>query len=462
MRQMQPVLWTKGVLLTPQHLQTQDRFLEDLLHFQLNALTVSPWGFQRLEVDREALAGGTFALTAAAGLLPDGLLFDCPGADALPPPVSLEGAWGPDQRTLDVHLAVPEYREEGHNVTVAANNGVPRAAGTRYVAELLLRRDENSGLAEKPIQVARKNMRLLLEGESLEGSTSLPLARVRRALSGEFELEPYFVPPLVDVQASEPLMSIARRLVEILSAKSTALAGTRRQKNQSLADFSITDVANFWLLYTVNTHLPGLRHLYEVRRGHPVLLYEAMAALAGALTTFSTRLHPRQIPSYDHAAPGPVFVELDSMLRELLETVVPSNVVSLPLRQLPGQSTIHATTLDDDRYFAAPQLFLAVSAGLPPHELAQRAPNVLKVSAADALDRLIRQALPGMAVSYVPNPPAAIPVKLNHHYFRLERAGADWDAVQRARNLAVYVPEEFPDPQLELVIVLPEGSGPRG
>src|SRR5690606_4181486 len=293
------------------------------------------------------------------------------------------------------------YREEGHNVTVASN-GAARAAGTRYVAELLLRRDENTGLAEKPIQVARKNLRLLLEGESLEGSASLPVARGRRAVSGEFELEPFFVPPLVDVGASEALMAISRRLVEILSAKSTALAGTRRQKNQSLADFSITDVANFWLLYTVNTHLPGLRHLYEVRRGHPLALYEAMAALAGALTTFSTRLHPRQIPSYDHAAPGPVFVALDSMLRELLETVVPANVVSLPLRQLPGQSTIHATALDDDRYFAAPQLFLAVSAGVPPHELVQRAPNVLKVSAADALDRLIRQALPGMAVSYVP------------------------------------------------------------
>ena len=41
MRQLQPVLWTKGVLLTPQHFQTQDRFLEDLLAMQLSALTLS-------------------------------------------------------------------------------------------------------------------------------------------------------------------------------------------------------------------------------------------------------------------------------------------------------------------------------------------------------------------------------------------------------------------------------------
>jgi len=51
MRQMQPVLWTKGVLLTPQHLQVQDQFLEDLLEFQRSALAFAPWGFSRLELD---------------------------------------------------------------------------------------------------------------------------------------------------------------------------------------------------------------------------------------------------------------------------------------------------------------------------------------------------------------------------------------------------------------------------
>jgi type VI secretion system protein ImpJ len=32
-------------------------------------------------------------------------------------------------------------------------------------------RDENSGLLEKPVQLARKNLRVLLEGENLEGNT---------------------------------------------------------------------------------------------------------------------------------------------------------------------------------------------------------------------------------------------------------------------------------------------------
>src|SRR5256885_13275439 len=258
MRQMQPVLWTKGVLLSPQHFQTQDRFLEDLLEFQLSSLVFSPWGFRRLEIDREALASGSFAIAGAAGIFPDGLLFDMPLSDPTPPPKQLEGAFSPDQETLDVYLAIPEYRYGGHNVSAAQ-----RDRDTRYRAEELLRRDETTGRSERPIQVARKNVRILFEGESTEGSTVLRAARLTRTVTGDFQLDAQFVPPLIDIEASEYVMAVARRLVEILSTKSTEVAGMRRQKNQSLAHFRIADVPSFWLLFTIHSYLPRLRPLSE-------------------------------------------------------------------------------------------------------------------------------------------------------------------------------------------------------
>lgn len=448
MRQLQPVLWTKGVLLSPQHLQTQDRFLEDVFHFELSALSFAPWGFARLAFDHEALAGGTIAIGEAAGLFPDGLAFDMPAADQAPPPRQLEGAFEADQTSLDVYLAIPEYRYGGHNVSSAQ-----RERGTRFHVDELLRRDENTGLAERPIQVARKNFRLLLEGESLEGHILLRAARVVRTPAGGYQLEPHFVPPLVDLAGSEHLLAIARRLVEIAAAKSTELSGKRRQKNQSLAEFGIGDVASFWLLYTVNTYFPLLRHYHETRRGHPAGLYEVMLALAGALTTFSAEIHPRQLPVYQHDDLGSCFGALDDLVRELLETVVPANYVTLPLKL--HQPSVWVTALDQDRYLAAPQIFLAISSEGRRNELAMRGPGVIKVSSAGQMDHLIRQALPGVTMTHVPVPPSTIPVKLDHQYFLLQKAGGDWDAILRARNLAVYVPSEFPDPQMELVIVLP-------
>jgi type VI secretion system protein ImpJ len=448
---MQPVLWSKGVLLGPQQLQTQDRFLQDLIQFQLSALTFYPWGFSRLAIDRESLSGGTFAISSAAGIFPDGLLFDMPQSDPSPLPRALGGCWDQDQRHLDLYLAIPEYRDSGTNVSTAG-----RDLHTRYRAEELLRRDENTGLSEKPIQVARKNFRILVAGEALEGSTALRVARVQLSATGEYRLDPQFIPPLIDIGASDYLLSIARRLVEILSAKSSVLSGTRRQRNQSLVDFSITDVANFWLLYTVNTYFPQLRHLFEVRRGHPGELFSAMLSLAGALTTFAPATPPQLLPGYQHDDLATCFTTLDEKLRDLLETVVPASCVSLPMRLV--QPSVYATALDQDRYLAAPQLFLAISADAKLPDLVQKVPQLVKLTAADQIDRLIRQALPGVSMTYVAEPPAAIPVKSTFHYFLLRKSGVEWDAIVGARNLAAYVPGDFRDPQLELVLVLPPGK----
>lgn len=447
MRQMQPVLWTKGVLLSPQHLQTQDRFLEDQMEFRLSALSAWRWGFSTLELDREALEGGAVAVSEAAGIMPDGMPFAVPDSDAAPAPRPLEEVWVGDRESLMVHLAVPERRAG------AANVAMGQGGSARYRAEVVLRRDENTGGAEKPIQVARKNLRIAAEGENLEGHSTLRLTRILRNESGEYEVDPSFVPPVLDIGASQHLLSVTRRLVELLTARSTTLSSSRRQRSKDLADFGVTDVANFWLLYTVNTHLPLFRHLLETRRGHPAELYEAMMGLAGALTTFSTDVHPRDLPLYDHREPQACFDDLDVRIRELLGTVVPTHHVSLPLR--PTEPSIHATALEEERYLAPTEVYLAVQAETDEAELVRKVPQLVKVSSGDRIETLIRQALAGLSLTHVPDPPGALPVKLDYQYFRLDRSGPEWDAIRRARNVAVYLPSDFPAPEAELVLMLP-------
>jgi type VI secretion system protein ImpJ len=275
---------------------------------------------------------------------------------------------------------------------------------------------------------------------------------VRRGQAGMPELDPAFVPPLLDISASPTLTTIARRLVELLAARSTTLSGMRRERSAGLADFGTSDVENFWLLYTVNTHLPRFRHIYETRRGHPADLYATMLELAGALMTFGDG-HPRDLPPYDHSDLTDCFTKLDARLRELLETAVPTNHVALPLRQT--EPSVYATALDQERYFAAPQIFLAVSSSIGREELPRRVPALLKVSSAAHIERLIRHGLRGVGLTHVPVPPGAVPVKLNSQYFALEMTGEDWNAIRMSRHLAVHVPADLPDPELELIILMP-------
>jgi type VI secretion system protein ImpJ len=447
MRQLSPVLWTKGVLLAPQHLQAQDRYHDDALALQVGALSFCPWGFAELSFDREALAGGTLVVSSASGRFPDGLLFDAPRGDPAPPPRTLTELWRPDQRVMTVLFGVPEYRPDGRNVAPISS-----ALPTRWRTDELLQRDETTGLAERPVQVARSNLRLLVEGESTEGYTTMPVARLLRSDAGAVSLDRSFVPPLLDLKASDYLTAMARRLVEVIAAKSATLSGGRRQRNQGLADFSVGDIAGFWLLYTLNTHEGTLRHLADVRGGHPSGLWDAMLALTGALTTFQPDQTVRTLPAYDHLRLGECFAALEARLLSLLDTSVPDIVVSLPLR--PVRPTLHAVAIEQGSWLTAPQWFLAVSAPLRQADLVSKVLHGCKVGSADVVDTLIRQALPGLALAHAPQPPGAIPVKLDHQYFALRRDGTAWEAVERARNLAVYVPEELAQAKFELVIVL--------
>lgn len=451
MKQLKPVLWTKGTFLTPQHLQVQDRFLEDTLNFRLQALKFCPWGFRELAINAELLAEGQFALTRAAGIFPDGLLFDVPDADPAPPSKSLEEFFEPATKSLDIYLAIPDYRQRGLNVSSGKDGG------TRYLAEVSEFRDENTGIGEKLIQVARKNMRLLADSENREGSSVLRVANVERRPAGTYQLNPRFIPPLIEIGASEYLVGLLRGLLELLAARSTQLSAGRRQKNQSLADFTASDIANFWLLYTVNSNYPVFSHLFESKKGHPEELYAAMVGLAGSLTTFSQKLRPRDLPLYVHESLGPIFSELDEKLRTLLETVVPTNLVSLPLKLV--QNSIYATAIDHDKYLVNTRMYLAVSAETSEEAIIQKVPQLVKVCSATHIEHLVKQALRGIQLRHLSNPPSAIPVKLKYQYFALNQSGPAWEAVNRARNFAAYIPlEQFPNPTLELLILLPQSN----
>src|SRR4030095_3087456 len=99
--------------------------------------------------------------------------------------------------------------------------------------------------------LARKNLRILVEGEAREDNSVLRAGRVKRTPAGAFELDPRCVPPFIAFHASDYLVSTARGLVELLAARSSEIAATRRHKSQSLAAFPSADIAAFWLLYTI-------------------------------------------------------------------------------------------------------------------------------------------------------------------------------------------------------------------
>jgi type VI secretion system protein ImpJ len=200
-----------------------------------------------------------------------------------------------------------------------------------------------------------------------------------------------------------------------------------------------------------------LSHLLQGQRCHPEELFSALTRLGASLTTFSPTIRPRDLPLYDHSELSKVFTELDEKLRILLETVVPTNVVSLPLKRV--NNTIYATAVDQDKYLTNTRMYLAISADSNEETIIRRVPQLVKVCSATHIDQLVSSALPGMVLTHIPSPPSAIPIKMKYQYFNLNQSGPAWETVTRARNFAAHVPAEIVNPQMELVILLPQASG---
>jgi len=453
MAKAQKVVWTKGMFLMPQHFQAQDEYFEQELQFRASTSTFANWGLSGIGVDEASLTNGLFALRHCEGVMSDGLTFDMPAADELPPGRPVEELFPPLQTALDVYLAIPQVRTSARNFAVTAktagNNG---DVSTRYIAETRTVIDATLGSDEKPIQVGKKSFRLLFGGESLEGFSSMRIAQISRSPAGTYVLSPRFIPPLLDIVASDYLMMLARRQVEVLTAKSTSLALPRKQRGRDVADFTTTEVANFWLLHTVNSYMPELKHIWKVRRGHPDVLFRAMLRLAGALSTFAITQSVRDFPDYDHDNLGESFTALDLRIRELLETVLPSKCVVIPLQLT--EKLVWSGTVADERHLKDSQFILSVSASIPVDELIAKLPQLAKLSAPNDVGRLVRNSLPGIGLRHLPSPPSAVPVKLDNQYFSLVQSGALWDALTQARAVSVFVPSEIANPKMELLVVL--------
>jgi type VI secretion system protein ImpJ len=447
MTRYQKVLWSEGLFLTPHHLQQWDRYHEELVGARMRGLSAFGWGAEELEFNVEALQNGVFELQRCRAVFPDGLTVAIPETDPPPPSRSFAAVFPPSGERLQVYLAVPILRASEPNLAL---NGEEADSMMRFRASAATVPDQNTGDNPQSVSLAQKNLRILFGEDSLQNHIAIEIASLRRTGDGKVVFDDAFIPPSLSLAASKPLSEIVRRLYEILAAKSATLSDSRRQRTQGLADFTTSDVANFWLLHTVNAYVPIMMHFHHVQRIHPEQLYLAMARMAAELTTFVTEGSPMDLPKYIHTDLTRTFTELDRKLRVLLETVIPTRCVAIPLER--NKESLYIGRITDERLLKA-EFFLGVSAHMPEAQLVERVPRKSKIASIDTITFLLGQALPGVPLRPVPVPPGAIPARMGFKYFRLEKLGSYWETIVGSRSICLYFPAEFPDLKLELFAI---------
>ena len=143
-----------------------------------------------------------------------------------------------------------------------------------------------------------------------------------------------------------------------------------------------------------------------------------MLRLAGALSTFSLEARPENLPDYDHNDLGRCFTLLDQAIRDLMETVIPSKFVSVPLEV--KDRFIWGGAVTEDQYFRDSQFYLAVSAKMGVDDIIRKVPHLVKISSQDDIQRLIRNALPGSVAPPHPGTACRDPHEARQSVFRPE------------------------------------------
>jgi type VI secretion system protein ImpJ len=445
------ILWYEGMNLEPHHFQQWDRFIGNNLNFRIKTVKASGWGLSAIEIDEDALPNGKFNILSCKGIMPDGLIFDVPENDSLPASREFTEYFSSTQASLGVYLSITTERigEQNYSLDKSTNK-----RNTRYYFDQVMISDENSGAGEREIGIAKTDLKILFESESLEDLSTLKIAEITRSTEGEYSLSKEYIAPCVNLNASDNLIALVRRVFELLIARSSALRKRRRQLSDGNLEMTPNDMPIFWLLFTANAYIPVLNQFLTDGNIHPAEIYTYLLTLTGQLTTFSTdeNVLPQDFPVYDHTNCAKGFMKIEKNLMQLLGDITPAkNYVQIDLEK--KGDTIFVGQVKDSSVIKESRLFLICSSETADENLINDLPAKLRIASPDLIKQVLASATPALPIKYVPRPPAGVPVQPQSYYFRLEKDEKFWKPIETNKAVVIFKPAEFKEIKLELIAV---------
>lgn len=444
-----PVVWFEGMSLDPHHFQQWDRAHRHTGRRHLRAAQPYAWGFFDLELDEDRLAGGDVVVVRCSGLFPDGTAVEIPACDPAPDPRNVRQSFDPTRERMCVYLAIPATPAQTHR-PIADDS----LSARRHLTETVTVSDETPGGDARPVEVARLNTHIRLEGEALDAFTTLPLTSLKRTADGALAQAPDFIPPVLRIDAASRIRHLVRRLLEQVGDYRRSLR--RRITNvRGQQQLSPSDATAFALLQTVSAALPVLQHHHHAGTAHPVDLYRTLVGLAARLDAFRLS-DPSDDPAtsfrpYDHDDLTGSFAPLVERLHTVLgETLPPSHY---EIVQLVREREHLFTASLSEEHVASCRLYLSIRNEPDARTSAEELPALLRIASPQTIDAVLKSYTRALPVRALTTIPAGVPVNGEAHYFQLLQTGPFWESIEDAGAMAIFIPHASRDLDLQLVAV---------
>jgi type VI secretion system protein ImpJ len=416
-KRTQRVVWTEGMLMTPQHMQQADLYHEGLLGARVAALTPHDWGVSALELDPGSLAKEEIRIARFQGVLPDGLPLDFDAGDPEAAPARPVGNhFPPTAGILEIFIGVPKERDGVPSLA----DGKGAAAGTtrtrfRPVGRPVVDATGEGNRAD--IAFAERNVVVLFGDEPREDFDAIKIAELLREERGGLVQNDVYIPPVLRVGASPFVMGSLRRLLARMLSRQRAIAGERSHRDASAADFTGNDVTRFLQLHALNTAIPMLTYLAETGDLSPRELYFVLIQFAGAFATFGTDTDPAAFPKFAYTDLRSTFEDLLAVINDLINSTIRETCVLVPLDVREG---VHLGRFEDEVLLRAPNFVLAVRSDLARDELVQRLPGLCTVASQAKLGAFLRAFTRGVRLQALDRPPPEVPTRPGTVYFLLD------------------------------------------
>lgn len=448
MRSLAPVRWGEGMFLKPHHFQQADLYQDARLRYHLLVANPFHWGIVRLRVDVPALENMRFNVLECEALMPDGVVIRFP-QDAVVESRSFQDEFPATQATLDVHLAMRNIGADDENKD-------------RWVKEAESRRDLLLRDNVAQVEVLVPKAFVVFGGGKLEerlaGSLAIKIAEIRRTGrdAPRFELSSQYLAPAFTVHALPRLVAMTTEVLERLCSASRTLGAHRRERGPEAIGYGVGDLEQLLARQVVNQSIPILQHALANERVHPWGVYGLLAQLHGALTSFWPEGEAWAFPPYQHDDLANCFGPLTDAIRQLLERLLPVHYKEILLVRDKFQ---FSSPVEEDLFARGNTFVLALKASVGEEILRQRVEAHAKISSTQDMPQLVRSALRGVPLRFLPVPPAEIPRYAGHLYFQIDINEQRWAKVKDAATFAFYLADAEPDLEARLFVVL--GNRPK-
>lgn len=423
------VLWTEGLLVTPQHLQHWDRRLQE--HRWLLSRAALGWGggFLTLELDPDRLAAGQIALRSVRAIFGDGTAVVAPDEDELPAPRPLPS--GRVDGPLSVYLGLPT--DERARLT----------PGSRTVE------DAFGDHLSREVEVGRLRMQLVLEGERPQGLLLLKVGELLCSAPGAWRWCGQHIPPVLRLRASPALEALLREMLGLVSARRRALL--ERQAHGTPQELTHADLTAALSLLCLNPLCALLDHALEAPDLHPEVVYLPLRAQVASLTSFVPGLGPADLPALRMEDLAGTFGGLLELLRRALSVAEPVRNVRIPLRTQGPNRWLGDLPAQVD--WARAELLLILSGDLPERFGQDQLLSSLKLSASSTSDEIERSAQRGVELLPLERLPPGVAARPGARCFKALRRGPFWHGLMRERELTVYLPNALTSLVPDVVVI---------